>query len=573
MVDEDILGINPLGVDTRINFGVPPLMGLEATRPPTTGTSPQVTQPPNAGQGRELLAGILLSLGESLGGEKSPGFLRDVLKERAGERRQTQRDAAILARQRENALAILERQKVMGEEKEAAAERKAKKLGQAVQDIHGDALQMGTEFLDWKWKTNAKTHLIRSGQATPEQAESIVKGIASKWEISDDKRTMRHFDASGKLLEEVPVQFMQALGDKLITTYGRDVLSTFIPPARTTITKGQGIAETPGQLIPGPATKTVPPSGGIRPVGGIPPTPQPTILVEPKTPLGAHDMLQMRAAGVTKDYVEEFAPEEARLWTSVTSAKPTPEQAPLLTKRQIPTSLSWDQIRLKYPNAPEIFERDLQTQAVNRALANWRAKNEAESEMPFIKAHPTSSHVTFNKKSRQRDPMISTNDILAGKGVALDPVSTRNVGQLQGVLASITRLEKILPKILAEKPGMNLGQALKIAVERRLASSADIAAFDAITGPTRLATAAIINQGRPSDKDDATLAAAFPSSLDIDVTGLARLRAMKGMLLGSVDGYLGNDVGPLTDKEAVPRPPRPGSLKPGGGRYNNQDFD
>ena len=504
-------------------LGIPPLNmlygGTEAQGAPVPQNQPLTRgqTPDDEGMaGREFLARILLSLGESFGG-KAPSFIGEELKERSRIRGEERAGAHLLERQRLNQEAILQRQEAAAQLKEKAERTKSEKMGRAAAEVNEETVRAGIETLDGSMMMQLENHLIRGGGWDPKQArEYVTAGVGRKWEQSKDGKSMIVTFNNGMQPKQFPLDTIQEVGKTIVQMRGTQPTGTYIPPTRETLGKGQRVMELPASTQ---GEAVAPPSGAIQQAGGVLPA---------QTQAGPRELVPAE-------------PEQG--------AFPTAEQAPFLTKKGVATNLSWQEIETKYPGASATFLRDQESERTRRAVADATAKNEALAKLPFVIAFPQSGKVTFNKQTRMRDPKISSNDIVADKGVALDPTSARSVGQLQSALSALSRLERAATAILATSPGVNLTTALRLAVERKLASSDDLAEFDAITGPLRIQIASIINQGRPSDPDAQAISQGLPSGTDSVKTGVRRLRSTQKLLLDSVDGYLGNPVKPLLKKD------------------------
>lgn len=612
------LGDEPL--DTGLDFGVAPLASLESQRriTPRTPAVPATPEAPETGDDaslREFLAMALLSLGEGMGG-KTPSFVSNLLNERSKNRlaeasnrrlieRQELSNQRMLERQEESDIRKEQRAESAAQRKTQAEEAKAAKLGEAVMDVNEDALRTGLQAIHQSTRLNYMNRLIRGG-ASPDQARKLADQIGTKWEMSKDGSMMLEFDAStGRLMREVPREVVTEVGDRLIRRYGNDVLSTYLPPVRQKLSEGEEVRQLPGQVIPGPGAKAAPgaqaPLSGPGQIqltgGGVQPTAAPAQAQDPsvvaagppkRTLIPADDAILLKGVGVNKRFVDDLEPHEARLLGKLQQEKkvregsseksqiyPTAEQAVLLAKRGIPTNITWDQIRQKYPNAADVYIADKEVVDAQHAAALAAEKRKDLAALPFTAAFPTSAKVAFNKTTRERDDMISLDDVKSGKGVLLSAESAQAVMAMNAAMPSLQRLEKAASAILAVTPGMNAMQAMKIAVQRGLATSEDVAVFDALSGTLGIQLAAIINQGRPTDADANAIRASFAKPTDTVKTAAAKFRAMRKLLGDSVDSRLGVPVGPLT-KKSLSQDAGPvvndGINLPGGQKSNDRAF-
>lgn len=569
-----------------ITLGVEPLSGLYpgGVSDRREVTSPAVT-PPKADdtERRERLARILLGIA-TFGGYKPPAFLAEELAMRGKERvaqgkeeRKTKRlraSADLIGQAREaeargddatasdfyrRALAHAEDPQMAKEITTALGQASGRRrLGTAAREVNETVISNGTRALDRSLRLAIQTKLLGAGMPEP-HVQSYLKSLETTWELSKDQSTWIVSKNDGTQPLEIPREVVEKVGNTLIRR------------------KGTEIAGRPGDVRPGvlaeqPEAPTVLPAehGGVYQRPGVQVAPTGPAPVSP-----ARGLIQTGGGPVSEG--PSVGPDIAGLTTlapptSRRGSMPTAEQAPFLTTKGVPTNLSWEEIRVKYPNAARVYLDDVEKEKSRQITATALAKEKALSAVPYVQAFPTSAKVAFNKKTRMRDESISINDVVAKKGVLLDVVTARDVSQLNGILASISRLEAVLPKVLAVSPGGNLGNALKIAVQRGLASSEDVATFDAITGPGRIQVAALVNRGRPSEPDAEAVAQAFPRSTDTVKTGLARLRSLRTMMTDSVDGYLGNPTTPLTRKDLDPVKVVPGSPMPGGGTFDRRDF-
>lgn len=610
------LGDEPL--DTGLDFGVAPLASLESQRrlTPRTPATPSTPATPEAGDDgnmREFLAMALLSLGEGMGG-KTPTFLNNLLNERSKNRlaeasnkrlieRQELSNQRTLERQEESDIRKEQRAESAAQRKTQAEEAKAAKLGEAVMDVNEDALRTGLQAIHQSTRLNYMNRLIRGG-ASPDQARKLADQIGTKWEMSKDGSMMLEFDAStGRLMREVPREVVTEVGDRLIRRYGNDVLSTYLPPVRQKLSEGEEVQTLPGKTVPGPgasaAPGAMPPTSGAQiqlTGGGAQPAAAPVregptpdaVGPAKRTVIPADDAILLKGAGVGKRYVEDLEPHEARLlqklkldqkarehFSEKSQVYPTAEQAPLLTKRGIPTNMTWEQIRQKYPNAAEVYIADKEIMDAQHAAAIMAEKRKDLAAQAYPVAFPTSTKVIFNKSTRERDDVLSLNDVAKGKAVLLDSASAQAVMSMNATMPSLDRLEKAARAIVAVNPGMNALKAMQIAVQRGLATSEDVAVFDALSGTLGIQLAAIINQGRPTDADANAIRASFAKTTDTVKTASAKFKVMRKLLVDSVDSRLGVPVAPLTRKsltQEVPEGKRDGIMLPGGQQSNDRAF-
>lgn len=254
--------------DDGPTLGIPPLSmlygGTEAQ-----GTPVPQNQPLTRGQtpddegtaGREFLARILLSLGESFGG-KAPSFIGEELKERSKIRGEERAGARLLERQRLNQEAILQRQEAAAQLKEKAAQSKAEKMGKAAAEVNEETVRAGIETLDGSMMMQLENHLIRSGGWDPKQArEYVTAGVGRKWEQSKDGKSMIVTFNNGMQPKQFPLDTIQEVGKTIVQMRGTQPTGTYIPPTRETLGKGQRLLEVPSAATGGMAPGLVQPQG------------------------------------------------------------------------------------------------------------------------------------------------------------------------------------------------------------------------------------------------------------------------------------------------------------------------
>lgn len=566
--DEDVSPLTQLyGADT------PVAAGQRMAKPPASATGSGGT-PLN-----ETLARILLSIG-SIGGTAPPKFLTDQLRDSAIMRRQQQVQEAIQTRQEAAAETkakgvqttstfITEgmRHEVNGDRKSAflsyakgaqsaRSEGEAKQAlsfvngvknsiqqGRAGGDLSELLTHLGSNEISREVFTTKVLPLIEQSIKDPglrkEAAERLGQQLQS---TSEGGNMIWRLGNKGPVLAVVPIPQVQVAGKNILSTrtdlQGNQEVRVLAGPQAVAGTSYQ-----PTLTLPEEGTKLTP---------------------EQRAALSTNPAL----AGVNTFEQLATVPGGGRALLEASGPKPTAEQAPYLTKRGVSTNRSWEQIRLQFPNAPDVLLQDQMQEKVRLQVTEATAKNDAMANLPFVQAFPTSGKVTFNKTTRMRDPMISSKDIVAGKGVALDVTTARDVSQLQSSIAALNRLEGAAKKVLQAAPGMNLANALKLAVQRGLASSEDLAEFDSISGPLAIQIAAIINKGRPSEPDANAIRMSLVSSRDTVGTGTRKLASMKKLMMDSVDGYLGNDTKPLLNKDLEGSAVIPG-IPLGGGTVSN----
>ncbi len=111
----------------------------------------------------------------------------------------------------------------------------------------------------------------------------------------------------------------------------------------------------------------------------------------------------------------------------------------------------------------------------------------------------------------------------SGRFVIASPKAIASARELQGASAPLLRLTELTKTLITAAPGQNLIQALEFAVQTGIASSADIAVFTTSKQALALELAAIINKGRPSEKDAERIEALFPTERDSVVTAMPKM--------------------------------------------------
>lgn len=375
-----------------------------------------------------------------------------------------------------------------------------------------------------------------------------LNAMGPKWQMNKDGTHLVAPDPNDpRKALEVPLTTVNQMGaDALVRSLGGVPQETFQPPRREKVSVGEGreqVFPLPGQttpVTPGPRG-ALPTTGTVQPAAGVLPV---------QTPLSA-----------VKGLVDLPPPMGPR---------PTSEQAAILAKINLPTNLTWEELRQKYPNAGEVFEKARQRQKEDTAVAEAVARRKAMADEFYVIAFPQSAKVMFNKKTGVQMPEGRLRDVTGGLATLLDPESARAVATMNAMIPALERLEQVTRVVLKDaKPGTNLFNAVRLAIQRGLASSEDLAAFDALRGTLGLQIAVSIQGSRPSDTDAEAIQKGFPGDTDTVATGAARLRNLTRLLRDSRDARLGNPVsGVLRASEygLAPSPlPTPGSPLPGGG--------
>lgn len=254
--------------DPAISLGVPPLMSLEAQRTPPTSIPGARTVRPTAPSDpdddkRELLATILLSLGQ-IGGGQPPAFLTNML-----------RDKAILRRQERTQQGLLYRQEEAASRKEAATEAKTQKMSQAALDVNELAVRTGVESIDMSVRLAMEQHLIRGGWQPKDARDHVLKNLDIKWEQSKDGKTMIGTRNDGGNPFQIPLETTQSIGQRvLLRMKGNKIVGKIAeqPEIFTLPAEHGGVMTKPGvQITPGQGSQVTPQQGTVQPVGGIAP--------------------------------------------------------------------------------------------------------------------------------------------------------------------------------------------------------------------------------------------------------------------------------------------------------------
>lgn len=255
------------------SLGIPPLSSFQGT---TTPVSPSVQQPRVAPQvnddaNREFLAQILLGIGE-MGGQKSPSFMKDILRDRALTRRLTAGQQAIADRQALNAQRIQDRQIAAEERKTAREEAKTEKTSEAISDVFKEAQNTAFHEITQQIMHGWQARMASAGVPIETQ-EKILKRIGLSYKLSKDESSWMVLDAAtGKPWNiEIPREIVDQVAGTLVKRKGTQVGETFVPPSRTTLGPGQQSVPVPGEMAPAPSTVPVP-SSGLPKTGVIQPT-------------------------------------------------------------------------------------------------------------------------------------------------------------------------------------------------------------------------------------------------------------------------------------------------------------
>ena len=315
--------------------------------------------------------------------------------------------------------------------------------------------------------------------------------------------------------------------------------------------------------------------GRIREVGGnlysqrgmtVDPTPMIPVKPPPDTPLSADQ--RMALANSPYKYAKTFG-ELASLEGGGEALrisggpKPSETQAAYLKARKMPSNLSWEELSLQYPDAADLYFRDLATQKATESAQRVAETRSVLAGMSYAEK-PEGARVPFNKATGMRDDSLNRYDVRDGKGILLDPETARAVVDINRTLPSLVRLKNVTQGLLAEKGVTNLSQALKLAVERKLATSTDVAEFDALQGVLGRQIARAIERARSSDQDAEAILKSFPTLSDTTTTGTRRLSVIVNLLTDAREAYLGKPLAPLTVKDLDFGDPALGSQRSGG---------
>jgi hypothetical protein len=137
----------------------------------------------------------------------------------------------------------------------------------------------------------------------------------------------------------------------------------------------------------------------------------------------------------------------------------------------------------------------------------------------------------------ERAPAATANDVADGKVVMLSPKEDEAFREIQVTRDLVKEQRERLQKILATAPGENIPNAIKLAIQRGVASNADLTVFERLRDALGVKLGAIYNRGRPTEPDALKFAALMGSVWDTKGTGLATIDTLLKMM-DSEEGVL-----------------------------------
>ncbi len=226
------------------------------------------------------------------------------------------------------------------------------------------------------------------------------------------------------------------------------------------------------------------------------------------------------------------------------------EQAAVAKSLGIPAT-HWGEVNQREATLILEKQQDLdRTKAVNAALA----QNQALARLPLIVVQKGELNGTPRSRATGEEvPMATAQDVADNKVKILSPKQEEAFNDIQVVRPQVERVREIMQKILANAPGENIPNGLRLLVQKNLASDADVRVFTALRDALGVKLGAIYNRGRPTEPDAQKFAALMGSVWDTKVTGTALADALLDLLNDEQAVLLGKKPATIRTPEDVAR--------------------
>lgn len=154
----------------------------------------------------------------------------------------------------------------------------------------------------------------------------------------------------------------------------------------------------------------------------------------------------------------------------------------------------------------------------------------------------------FDLQGRQA-PGLGANAVKAGQAVTVRHDDAQQIRTMNAILPQLDDLQAVAARVLVatkDTPGMNLVQAVKLAVGRGLMTNEDAAMFQAIAGPLGLQLTKMYQGSRPSDLDLQSALKILPKETDTFVVAARKLNFLRRQGAYTKQALLGIAYTPFT---------------------------
>jgi hypothetical protein len=181
-------------------------------------------------------------------------------------------------------------------------------------------------------------------------------------------------------------------------------------------------------------------------------------------------------------------------------------------------------------DAHDIIQRKYDLQ-LKQKLAELREGHKLAGSVPLVVLQKGELSGTPRLvASGERSPHATANDVVDGTVILLSPKEDEAFREVQVTRDLVKGQRDRLAKIVASAPGENIPNAIKLAIQRGIASNADLTVFERLREALGVKLGAIYNRGRPTEPDALKFAALMGSIWDTKGTGLATVDTLLGML-------------------------------------------
>ena len=149
----------------------------------------------------------------------------------------------------------------------------------------------------------------------------------------------------------------------------------------------------------------------------------------------------------------------------------------------------------------------------------------------------------------QQAPALGATDVKAGRAVTVRHDDAQQIRTLNAILPQLDDLQAVAARVLvatANVPGINLLQALKLAVGRGLMTNEDAAMFQAIAGPLGLQLTKMHQGSRASDMDLKQAIKGVPAETDTFSLAVRKLNFLRRQGFYTKQALLGISYTPFT---------------------------
>lgn len=191
-----------------------------------------------------------------------------------------------------------------------------------------------------------------------------------------------------------------------------------------------------------------------------------------------------------------------------------------------PTKLTADQISGLRSLGFKV-ETDVASQLPqDAAIALRNLQQQERVERTVLAGIELGQSVVYDTRTAQPAADFDPRNLGPGKAFRAVPVATHNqIADLDTAIPQVQLAANLARRVLGVAPGQNLRRALEALVQRGLASSADLALFEGITGPLSLQLTRIYQGARPSDLDLEAVLLLIPRVLtDTGTTAAVKLQ-------------------------------------------------